>query len=141
MKYLLDTCVISEFIKSSPNQNVIKWFKEQNNESLYLSVMTFGEIQHGISRLSDCKKKESLSEWLCNLEHSFNGRIIDIDIKLASYWGNLQGNLSIKGNKMPVIDSLLAAAALNFDMTLVTRNVKDVEKSGVNLINPFEYII
>lgn len=137
MKYLLDTCVISEFIKPSPNQNVVKWFKEQNNESIYLSVMTFGEIHQGISRLNDGRKKESLSEWLYNLEQSFNGRIIDIDIKLASCWGNMQGNLSKEGNKMPVIDSLIAATALNFDMTLVTRNIKDVEKSGVNLINPF----
>ncbi len=137
MKYLLDTCVISEFIKPAPNENVIKWFKKQNNGSLYLSVMTFGEIQQGISRLSDCSKKKSLFKWLCDVEQSFNGRVIDIDIKLAAYWGDLQGNLSREGNKMSVIDSLIAATALNFGMTLVTRNLKDMEKSGVSLINPF----
>lgn len=139
MRYLLDTCVISELIKKSPNDNVMRWIKDQNEDDLFLCVLTIGEIQKGISKLPDSDKKNILQDWLeKNLQSRFNNKIIEINIEVASYWGKIQGDAEKNGKKMPVIDSLIASAAIMNDLIVVTRNDKDIKESGCKTFNPWE---
>lgn len=137
MKYLIDTCVISELIKPTPNKNIEKWFFSKKEESLYISVLTFGELKKGISKLTDSKKKTSLTEWLAEIENRFIERTLDINKEVAETWGLIQGRLEKKGTPMPTIDALIACTAIINSMTVVTRNIKDMTKSGVELINPW----
>lgn len=139
MKYLLDTCVISELIKPEPNSHVINWLNAQNEEDIYLSVLTIGEIQKGIAKLPESKKKQNLQNWLDNdLQQRFESRIIDINNEISLCWGKIQGEAEQKGNKMSVIDSLIASTGIVFDCTVVTRNVSDIEASDCKLYNPWE---
>lgn len=135
MSYLIDTNVISELIKSSPNENVILWFEAVPAEDLYLSVLSLGEIRKGVEGISDAKKKEKLRFWL---EHElsawFGERILEINRQVVDYWGRLQASA---GRSLPAIDSLIAATALHFDCKLVTRNVKDFNFPGLTRINPW----
>ncbi len=139
MNYLLDTCVISELIKPKPSSKVIKWLRSCQEESLFLSSLTIGEIQKGISKLPDSRKRKKLQIWLdSELTQRFDKRIIGIDFKVAQKWGEIQASSEIAGVKMPVIDSLIASIGLLYDMTVVTRNTADMKNSGVRLFNPWE---
>ena len=139
MNYLLDTCVISELIKPKPSSKLIKWLRSCQEESLFLSSLTIGEIQKGISKLPDSRKRKKLQIWLdSELTQRFDKRIIGIDFKVAQKWGEIQASSEIAGVKMPVIDSLIASIGLLYDMTVVTRKTGDMQKSGVRLFNPWE---
>lgn len=139
MSYLLDTCVISEFVKKKPEPKVIRWLKNCREDKLYLSVLTLGEIQKGISLLSDAKKKMPLTTWLHEeLPIRFEGRIIGINEDVALQWGQILGKSQVKGIIIPAIDGLIAASALVHHLTVVTRNKKDIEKSGVSIFDPWE---
>ena len=139
MNYLLDTCVISELIKPKPSSKVIKWLRFCQEESLFLSSLTIGEIQKGISKLPDSRKRKKLQSWLdSELTQRFDKRILGIDFKVAQKWGKIQASSEIAGVKMPVIDSLIASIGIVFDMTVVTRNTADMKNSGVRLFNPWE---
>ncbi len=142
MNYLLDTCVISELVKLESNRNVVSWIGEQREESLFLSSITVGEIQKGISLLNeDARKKNRLQSWLDDeLPERFRNRILSIDVKVARKWGEIMASAKKRGRKMPVVDSLIASIGLAFDMTVVTRNVRDMETSGVKLFNPWEKV-
>jgi len=139
LKYLLDTCVISELIKPEKNNKVVKWIKKRKESSLFISVLTIGEIQKGISKLPDSHKKEYLKTWVDNdLKKRFAGRILEITEEIATSWGEIQAKSESEGKKMPVIDSLIAATAIKNNLTVVTRNIKDIENSGCKSINPWE---
>ena len=139
MKYLLDTCVISEIIKPKPDKNVISWLQEQNENSLYLSVLTFGEIEKGIEKASDRIRKQKLRLWVeDDLKKRFEGRIIPIDFSIAAEWGKVQGKAELLGKPMPTIDGLIAVSGLVNQCTVVTRNVSDMEQSSAELFNPWE---
>lgn len=139
MKYLLDTCIISALIKPHQNEKVVEWIQEKEENDLFLSVLTIGEIHKGIAKLPESKKKKSLIKWVEeDLKKRFAGRILDINEEIAIQWGEIQGESEKKGKKMPVIDSLIAAAAIKEDLTVVTRNTKDMENSGCKIINPWE---
>lgn len=137
MKYLLDTCVISELIKTKPDQNVVKWIEEKDEEHLFISVICLGEIKKGITKIADQKRKNQLIDWFNKLEERFEGRILPIDQNVAEKWGTIQGELENKGLAMPTIDSLIACSALAYNMSVVTRNEKDMQRSGVEIINPW----
>lgn len=137
MKYLLDTCVVSELIKKMPDSNVVNWLKQQDESDLYLSVMTFGEIEKGIQQAPSVAQKKKLREWLEDLEQRFQGRIIPIDIHVAIKWGEIQGSLVSRGKTLPAIDSLIAISALAHNFTVVTRNISDMERSTVNILDPW----
>ncbi len=138
MKYLLDTCVISEVIKFKPDENVISWMRNQDEECLYLSVLTFGEIEKGIEKSSDEARKRKLQLWVEeDLKKRFEGRIIPIDIDVSVKWGTVQGNAELLGKPMPAIDGLIAAAGLVHNCIVVTRNVSDMQQSRVALLNPW----
>jgi predicted nucleic acid-binding protein len=139
LNYLLDTCVISELIKPKPNSKVIKWLRSCQEESLFLSSLTIGEIQKGISRLPNSRKKIKLQNWLgSELIQRFDERVLGIDFRVAQKWGEIQASSENDRIKMPVIDSLIASIGIVFDMTVVTRNTADMKNSGVRLFNPWE---
>ncbi|GAB1539058.1 type II toxin-antitoxin system VapC family toxin [Scytonema sp. NUACC21] len=139
MSYLLDTCVISELIAKQPNQQVIEWIDALNPDSVYLSVITIGEIYKGIEKLPLSKRKTELHSWLNDeLLIRFSNKILAIDINVMRTWGTLNGRLELNGQRMAAIDSLIAALALHEDFTLVTRNKADFQQACVKLINPWK---
>lgn len=139
MSYLLDTCLISEFTRRQPNAQVVRWLSETDEETLYLSVLSIGEIRHGIERLADSPRKEELRRWLeVDLILRFDKRILPLDLRTLLVWGELVGRLERQGRKMPAFDSLIAATALANDLILVTRNTVDFVPAGVRLFNPWE---
>ncbi len=138
MNYLLDTCVISELVKVSPNSSVIAWLHDTPTERLYLSVITVGEIRKGLTKLHDSKRKDLLTNWLNLLLKDYQHRIFSIDLTVAENWGVIQGNAEKKGITMPSIDGLIAAIAYTHNLVLVTRNVSDFEASGLPIKNPWK---
>ncbi len=138
MKYLLDTCVISEIIKPKPNKKVIAWLQKQQEENLYLSVLTFGEIEKGIEKSSNEDRKKRLRLWVEeDLKQRFEGRILSIEMKVASEWGIVQGKSEIIGKPLPAIDGLIAVTGLVNNCIVVTRNISDMQQSSVELFNPW----
>jgi len=138
MNYLLDTCLISELAKSEPNKTVVDWVLSKNEANFYVSVLTFGELYKGIEKLPESKKKEELRIWVENdLKNRFHNRIIGIDIRVSITWGKIQSVAEKKGKPMPAIDALIAATGIVHDLTVVTRNVADMEQSNVKLFNPW----
>ena len=136
--YLLDTCVISELVKKRPEQRVLRWLSKQDEERLFLSVLTIGELVKGACKLNDEKRRGELMTWIGeDLCSRFFSRIIEIDQQVARVWGRVSAASERTGRPLPTIDSLLTATALANQLTLVTRNVKDVETTGVMLVNPW----
>ena len=139
MKYLLDTCVISEIMRSKPSGKVIRWIKSQDESSLFISVLTIGELHKGIEKLDQSKRKEELHNWIeSDLKERFRTRIIDIDIETAMVWGIIQGAAERIGKPMPAMDALIAATGITRHLVVATRNVSDMKESGVALFNPWE---
>jgi toxin FitB len=138
LKYLLDTCVISEIIKPQPDENILSWVQEKNEDSLYLSVLTFGEIEKGIEKALDSARKRKLQLWVeQDLKQRFENRIIPIDLEISARWGVIQGQAELVGKSMPVIDGLIAVSGLVHNCIVVTRNIADMEQSAVELLNPW----
>jgi toxin FitB len=139
LNYLLDTCVISELVKPEPDEKLVAWLRRQSEEALFLSCITIGEIQKGISRLPECRKKHNLHQWLeSELLEQFAQKIIMIDVKVTRVWGDIQAVAEKAGARMPAIDSLIASIGIAYDMTVVTRNAADMQVSGVRLFNPWD---
>lgn len=138
MKYLLDTCIISELVKPSPNPMVLDWLHAIPSERLFLSVITIGEIRKGLTKLPDSKQKDKLTEWLNTLLEDYQDRIYAIDLTVAENWGVLQGNAEKSGMPMSSIDSLIAAIAYTHNLVLVTRNVSDFKATNLPLRNPWK---
>lgn len=139
MKYLLDTCIISELVAKQPNPRVLEWVDSIDPDGVYLSVITIGEITRGIERLSHSKRKQELNDWLENeLLIRFQENLIELDAEILMRWGKLTAHLEAKGKTIPAIDALIAASALEKDLILVTRNVSDFDETGVEIINPWE---
>lgn len=136
MKYLLDTCVISEIIKPQPNEDVVLWLQNQDEDSLYLSVLTFGEIEKGIEKAAHTTRKTRLRLWMEeDLKKRFEGRILPIDLKVAVKWGECQGVAERLGKPMPVIDGLIAVSGIVHNCIVVTRNISDMEQSSAELLD------
>ncbi len=135
MNFLIDTCLVSEFKRPQPEPKVIRWLSDQIEESLYLSVVTIGEIQRGISLLADSRKKTELENWLHSLIIRYNGRIMRLDSEELIIWGDTVAKLEKRGRTLPLMDSLIAATALSHDLTLVTRNETDFDGIGVRVLN------
>jgi len=136
MKYLIDTNIISEMQKSKCNQNVISFMDKIPVEDMFISVISMGELCYGMEKLPPGKKKHELAIWLyTQVTEWFKDRVIALDTDVLLEWGKIRAH---SGRTMPVIDSLIAAAAITHHMTLVTRNVKDFKDiEGISLINPW----
>jgi len=138
MKYLLDTCVISELVKPTPNRKVVDWINELPSEALFLCAITIGEVRKGLTKLPDSKKKERLTLWLNTLLIEYNERIFFIDLMVCENWGVLQGNAEKAGTPMSTIDGLIAATAYTHNLTIATRNENDFTPSNIPIINPWK---
>ena len=139
MNYLLDTCVLSEFTRRKPEQKVVQWVDSIDEDKLFLSVITIGEIQHGIVRLPESHRKTGLLVWLNNeLIKRFDQRIIPLDAPMMLLWGNLTAQMESTGQPMAVMDSLIIATALQNNLIVATRNVSDFRPCGVQVIDPWE---
>ncbi len=139
--FLLDTNVISEFARpdNKPDQRVKQWLETADPESLYVSVLTFGEIRRGVEKLAPGKRRTHLESWLASdLEKWFENRLLDIDKAIANRWGLLAAAAQRKGTPLAVIDGLLSATALEHDLTVVTRNSTDFISVGVPVLNPWQ---
>jgi predicted nucleic acid-binding protein len=133
--FLLDTNVISELRKGRrANSNVTSWFAQIADEEIFLSVVTIGEIRRGVEsvRRRDPDSAAYLDRWLARLSEAHGERILPVDRAIAEEWGRMN-----VPNPLPVIDGLLAATARVLGLTLVTRNIDDVEATGVELLDPF----
>lgn len=135
MSYLVDTNVLSELRHREPNADVVDWFAQRPATILYLSVLTLGEIRKGIDSLPDDERKLKLLDWLeVELPAFFSSRILPIDVAVADRWGYL---IAKAGRPRPAIDSLLAATAVTHGLKLVTRNARDFDFPGLDVINPW----
>jgi predicted nucleic acid-binding protein len=136
--FLLDTNVISESVRAEPDVRVLAWLDSVQEDLLYLSVLTLGEIRQGIARLTQGKRRLRLERWLVvDLRARFAGRIVPVDENIARRWGGLTADAQRAGAPLSVVDGLLAATALESDLILATRNVRDFVRLGVALSNPW----
>ena len=137
--FLLDTNVISELVKPRPAENVTAWIEGTDESLLYLSVLTLGEIRRGIAALPQSRRRATLEAWLDkDLRARFEDRILDIDEEVADRCGLLTAAARNSGIVLPVIDGLLAATALEHNLTLVTRDTGQIPSMGVAVFNPWQ---
>ena len=133
--FLLDTNVISELVRKKPEPKVVRWIQDTDEDLLYLSVLTMGEIRKGITSHPDAARRVKLEAWLSrDLKQRFVGRILSLDENVADRWGVMMG---LTATSVPVIDGLQAATALEHNLTLVTRNTSDVAATRVPVFNPW----
>lgn len=137
MKYLLDTCVLSELVTKTPHAGVVSYIKQLKPTHVFLSVITLGEIAKGVALLPNGQRRSHLERWLNTLEESYSGRILPIDNEVARLWGELLAKGARQGTPIPAIDGLLAATALNHGLHLITRNEKDFQPTGAMILNPW----
>lgn len=135
MSYLLDTNVISELVCAKPAKTVLAWFENIPSEALHISVLTLGEIRKGVEQMPEGARREKLRLWLeHDLADWFGSRVLPVDVAVADRWGRLIAQM---WRPVPSIDSLLAATALHHELRIVTRNQKDFEYPGLEVVNPW----
>ncbi len=138
MRYLLDTCVLSELCKARPHPAVVEWLTAHDEQDFFLSVVTIGELAKGIAKLPVSEKRSELERWLRHdLQDRFQHRILPIDRQVADACGVLSAQAESIGTPFPVIDALLAATAIVHGLAVVTRNVKDFPTGTPPLVNPW----
>lgn len=135
MKYLVDANVLSEVTRPEPFPGVVDWLRKHEHD-LIVTPIILGEIEYGIGLTTSPRKRKELEVWFA--EGMKRMRVIDLDSGTASVWAALLVRLKKKGRAMPVKDSLIAASAIQHQLTIVTRNMSDFQHAGVPLINPFE---
>jgi len=140
MNYLIDTCVISEFVKRKPNDHVRSWFNQQQESRTFISTISIAEIKKGIYKIKPSQPERALKlqNWLDRLELSFSQRILPINDDILEQWAQLSASMERQGNTLAVMDSLIAATAHHYDLTIATRNVNDFNTLPLKIINPFE---
>ncbi len=138
MSWLLDTCVVSELVRPRPKASVVAWIQRCDEDDLFLSVITIGEVEKGIAKLPHSAKRIRLENWVRReLADRFRDRLLAIDSRVADRWGAMVGASEARGQPLPVIDSLIAATSLQHDLTVVTRNTGDLERRGARCFNPW----
>ncbi|MBT8227280.1 MAG: type II toxin-antitoxin system VapC family toxin [Dactylosporangium sp.] len=135
MAFLLDTNVVSELRKVNPNAGVLSWYHDHADAEVFLSCLVLGEIRQGIERLRrrHSPKADLLEQWVVGLLSTYHDRILPVTAEIAEVWGQL----NVPPSPPPVVDGLMAATAKVHRLTLATRNVSDVVRTGVRLVNPF----
>lgn len=137
--FLLHTNCISELVRVKPEPRVLEWMEAADEGLLYLSVLTLGEIRKGLAGLPQSKRRTHLEAWLeVELQARFSGRILPIDAAVADRWGVLAADAKRKGKALSTIDALLAATALHYNLTVVSRNVSDFANTQIPFLNPWE---
>jgi toxin FitB len=137
--FLLDTNIPSEMTRPRPQPSVSEWLDAADDDQLYLSVVSLGEILKGVTVLPESNRRRQLQQWLDEtLRPWFQGRILSVNEAIAERWGTLAGECQLRGRPLKVVDGFIAATALEHDLTIVTRNVKDFAGLGVVLLNPWD---
>ncbi len=137
--FLLDTCVISDATQVRPSARVTAWLDSKSAESLFLSVISIGEIEQGIAHLGVGARARKLAAWLSDaILPRFESRILGVDQAVALRWGRMRGVAMRAGRPLMLVDSLIAATALEHELTVVTRNTKDFAALEIPLVNPWQ---
>ena len=138
MSFLLDTNVVSEWTRPRPNPGVVEWLSQVDEAEVFLSVVTFAELRHGIERLPAGARRRRLDEWLSHdLPLRFEGRVVGVEGAIADEWGRLVARREARGRPISAMDALIAATAQVHSLTLVTRNTADFQASVKSLLNPW----
>ena len=138
MNFLLDTNVVSEWIKPHPDAGVVNWLSEIDEDRIFISVVTLAELRHGVERLSPGARRDRLDIWLTEeVPLRFEARLLDVDAETANMWGRVMARGQAIGRAPSAMDAFIAAVVLRHDMNLVTRNVSDFEALGVRYLNPW----
>lgn len=139
MSYLLDTNVVSEWVKPHPAPQVVRWLAEVDEDRVYLSVVTLAEVRHGVDRMPAGPRRQRLDEWLRHdLPLRFADRILPVDASVADAWGTIVAKREHQGRPITAMDAFLAATATVHELTLVTRNSQDFESSVPAVLNPWD---
>lgn len=138
MRLLLDTNVLSEVTKPNPDMRVLAWLDQLDEDRSFISIVSIAEIRRGVALMDERRKRDALAEWLArDLPQRFERRIIPVDEPVASAWGDLMGRAKRSGRGLSSMDGLIAATAVAHDLTLATRNTRDFEGFGIELIDPW----
>lgn len=138
MNFLLDTNVISEWVKPRPDPGVVAWLSEADEDRIFISVITIAELRHGIERLPAGVRRDRLDHWLTEQVPSrFEERLLAVDAETANAWGLVMARGEASGRPPGTMDAFIAATVLQHDLTLVTRNVSDFEPLGLRMMNPW----
>ncbi len=138
MSFLLDTNVVSEWTRPRPDLSVVRWLDEVDEDAVFLSTLTLGELREGVDGLAPGRRRDQLVQWLAqDLPERFAGRVLPVDAAVAGRWGSLRASAGRAGRTLPVVDSLIAATALEHGFAVVTRNVRDFRGAGVRLVDPW----
>lgn len=138
MKYLLDTCLLSELVKASPEPAVLSWMGERKDHELCVSAMTIAELHRGIEKLAVSRRRQDLMAWLQQLEAGFEERVLPFTSQTAHAWAKMCAQAESAGKPMAAFDSIIAATAVAHGLCLVTRNVRDFAQASVDVLNPWE---
>lgn len=137
MSFILDTCVISELIKENPNDNVLEWFKQCDEDQLFICSFSLGELMFGIEILPGSKRKNNLRLWFDNVVETYKNSTLHITSNICIRWGEERAKFRKKGIQLPVIDAVIACTAIEYNYVLVTRNTADFEIMNISLLNPW----
>ena len=139
MPFLLDTNILSETVRPKPEPRVLAWLEKQSPEELFLASQTIGELVRGACKVKEKARRDRFIQWIEeDLSQQFEARILPFTGRSARIWGELMGNGDRKGETPSAADAQIAAVAMERDLVLVTRNVKDFEKFDLNLMNPWD---
>ncbi|MCB8747870.1 type II toxin-antitoxin system VapC family toxin [Rhodoferax sp. U2-2l] len=138
MKYLLDTCVLSELIKPEPNRAVLDWVSARADSDLFTAAMVLAELHRGVTRLASSRRKQELTQWLENLQKAFDKRVLPFTSQTAEHWAAMCARAESVGKSIAAFDSIIAASAVENGLALVTRNVQDFAAVPVVIVNPWE---
>jgi predicted nucleic acid-binding protein len=139
MNFLLDTNVISEWVKPQPDRNVVSWLAEVDEDRVLVSVIAFAEIRHGIELMSAGRRRARLIQWLAEeLPLRFEDRVLAIDPSVADAWGVIMARSQKAGLSLGAMDAFVAATAATHGLTLVTRNLRDFGQAGIPLLDPWQ---
>lgn len=138
MRFLLDTCIVSDAAKAGRFPALEAWLNAQRSEDLAVAALTFGELRYGIERLPASRKRTELITWLeTQLPARFAGRILSVDQRVAEAWGVLRSAGDTAGRPLPISDGILLATAQIHGLTFATRNDADVRDRGIGVLNPY----
>lgn len=138
MTFLLDTNVVSEWVKPRPDPGVITWLEEADEDRVFLSVVTLAELRYGIERMPAGARRSRLDRWLREeMTLRFEQRILSVDALIAETWGRVAARSQAAGRKMSIMNAFLAATAEVHRLTIVTRNVVDFSALGNSVLNPW----
>ena len=135
--YLLDTCALSEFTKPKPSGSVDAWFAQLPEGSDFVSVLTLGELEKGITKLATSRRRASLEKWFAGLRDRLGDRVLPVDEPVALEWGRITARGELAGSPIPSIDALIGATAIVHGLAVVTRNTSDIARTGAPIVDPW----